>query len=60
MAKVLHGTIKQDGKVFEAGTLASKLPKKARELAQKNGLLVEEAPVEEVYEDEEASEDTEE
>lgn len=53
MAEVLYGSLKHNGKSFEAGTLASKLPKKAREHARNVGFLVQEVkePKEEVYED---------
>ncbi len=41
MAEVLRSIIKHDGEVFEAGSPASKLPKKVRETARRNGFLIE-------------------
>ena len=40
MAEVLYGSMKYDNEVFEAGMLASKLPKAAREHARNVGFLV--------------------
>jgi len=40
MAEVLRSSIKHDGKVFEAGSPASDLPKGVRETARNNGFLV--------------------
>jgi hypothetical protein len=58
MAKVLHGTIRASGKVYESGTPFSKLPKDLKQVAIDNGLLVDEDEeatlvVEEPDEDEE-------